>query len=184
MQLPGSIRTHLAAAAAEIRGNTIAVKWVEPANLHLTLAFLGSIAPDSIETVAGALLGAAAGEPAFMARIETLGAFPNPRRPRVIWAGMSAGAPELQRACGRVRDELRAADVYFDDKPFSPHVTLGRLRDGVVAPSELLRRLETVRIATEPFEVGAIHLMKSRLTPSGPIYDALRVAVLGGESRR
>jgi len=181
VRLPDEVRALLGAISDELRGRTIAVKWVEPSNLHLTLAFLGAIAPASVVTVAAALERAVAGERAIHARLEGLGAFPNLRRPRVIWAGLAGGEPALAGLAGRVRSELAAAGVHFDDKPFSPHVTLGRMRDGVTAPSELLHRIEATTIATGPFAIRAVHFMKSRLTPSGPIYDSLRVVVLGGE---
>jgi RNA 2',3'-cyclic 3'-phosphodiesterase len=180
VHLPADVRELLAATARELRGATIAVKWVERDNLHMTLAFLGAVPPGTAD-VAGAALERAAGTFApFAARIEGIGAFPNLRRPRVIWAGVAAGGPELARLASSVGEELRAGGVHFDDKPFSPHVTLGRVREGVTPPGEMLRRMESARLATEPFRVEDVHLMKSQLTPAGPIYHSLRVVRLAG----
>lgn len=150
-------------------------------NLHLTVKFLGEVGEDRIEAIAGALTGAVAGVRAFDVRVEGLGAFPSAARPRVVWAGVTAGADAMRDLAGRIDEALVAVGVAREARPFSPHITLGRARQPGRAPAltEALRggagrlfgRLRVVRAS----------LMRSELSPRGARYAELAVASLGAE---
>jgi 2'-5' RNA ligase len=156
------------------------VRWTSPENLHLTLQFLGDTTPASLSALTQAIPAEAGQHPPFDLTLRGLGAFPSLHRPRIIWIGLEAPAdlPRLQRSLETVTAQLGYPS---DDKPFSPHLTIGRVRDPL-APAELqtLRAaLETTKIdALGTFTVPAVHLFKSDLQPGGPIYARLFTAQL------
>jgi RNA 2',3'-cyclic 3'-phosphodiesterase len=153
---------------------------VTTGNLHLTVKFLGEVAEDRIEDIAGALIGAVLGVEAFDAQVEGLGAFPSAARPRVVWAGVTGGAGALSDVAGRIDEALDALGFAREARPFSPHVTLGRVRQPGRAPAltEALRGA-----AGRPFgrlRVARASLMRSELSPRGARYTELAAASLGG----
>src|SRR3954469_8283022 len=93
---PGAkIRDQLAAVQRELAKDTTDVKWVEENNLHLTLLFLGEVEDRELPAICRAVQQACAGQARFQLAIEGIGCFPNPRRPRIVWAGVGAGSAEL-----------------------------------------------------------------------------------------
>jgi 2'-5' RNA ligase len=149
------------------------VAWVAAENLHITLKFLGGVETPRLELVEKALERAVAGAAPFDLTIAGLGAFPTPTRPRVIWAGAVGGKSELVALAGRVERELAPIGFPREERPFSPHVTLGRVRE----PRRNERLGEAlVRTATDPFgtvRVERLSLMRSDLSPRGARYSEL-----------
>ena len=151
------------------------VRWVAPENVHLTLKFLGDVSPSNLEVLAEALAAEARNHTPFEAYVGKLGAFPNPRRPRVLWIGFLAQAPlsALQRGV-----EASCARLGYppESRGFSPHLTIGRL-----AQTRSAADLERARLALQKTDVGmlgkmrvdSIHLFKSDLRPDGPVYTHL-----------
>ncbi len=129
LPIPADRRAALAALQREIAGEWPGVRWGDPEGLHLTLAFLGDLADDRLAEVGRAVATAAAGTSPFGLKIAGVGAFPDPRRPRVIWAGVEGpDLPRLDRLQKAVVAELRAIGLAPADPRFHPHVTLGRPR--------------------------------------------------------
>lgn len=178
LPLPGTERFALAALIVELGRDLWGMKWVEEENLHLTLGFLGEVEGTRVAAIGGAMRAALAGSSAFRARLEGIGAFPRLDRPRVVWVGFAEGADEIAALAGRVRGAMEGLGIAPDPKPFTAHVTLGRLRRDAHAPPLLCRRLETLRYDGAAFRVCEAHLMKSRLTPGGPIYHPLETVRL------
>ena len=167
-------------AIDDLRPTARDVSWVAPGSLHLTVKFLGEVADGRIEGIVGALTGAIAGVSAFDADVEGLGAFPSAVRPRVVWAGVSMGAGAMGDLAGRVDDALAALGFAREARPFSAHVTLGRVRQPGRAPAltEALRGA-----AGRPFgrlRVARASLMQSELSSRGARYTELAAASLGG----
>ena len=156
------------------------MSWVATGNLHLTVKFLGAVAEDRIEAVAGALTGAMAGAGAFDAQVEGLGAFPSATRPRVVWAGVTAKAGTMDDLAGRVDDALAARGFAREARPFFPHVTLGRVRlpGRIPGLTEALRGAASRGFGRLP--VARVSLMRSELSPRGARYTELAAASLGG----
>ena len=102
------------------------VKWVEPHNLHFTLKFLGEIPEADLENVVRAV-ESSRGSGAFEIDIEGVGAFPGAGSARVLWAGVSGGADRLVALATLAEDALSAVGFPRDTRPFSPHLTLGRV---------------------------------------------------------
>lgn len=157
-----------------------AVAWVAPGNLHLTLKFLGSVEEERIDAIVAALRGAVSDAAAFEAVVNGLGAFPTPTRPRVVWAGMREGAQAMITLAGRVDAALATLGFPREARPFSPHVTLGRVR----VPRRDLRLAEALaKDAAREFgrlRVERLALMQSRLSPTGSQYTELESVGIPG----
>lgn len=149
------------------------VSWVATPNLHVTFKFLGQVDRARIDAVRAALDRAVAGVPRFEIAVDGLGAFPTVTRPRVIWAGIGRGREPLGDLAGRVERALADQGFAPEDRPFSPHVTLGRVRE-----PRRDARLEAALTegAQERFgtlAVERVSLMQSELSPRGARHTEL-----------
>ena len=151
------------------------VRWVPPENMHLTLKFFGDVSPANLEQLAEALKAEAAAHPAFSISVGGLGAFPNPRRARILWIGLEApaGLPALQHALESAAARLGYAP---EDRPFSPHLTIGRVGQNVSAAD--LQKIRTALEATSvgqlgTFQAETVDIFKSDLQPGGSVYTLL-----------
>lgn len=156
------------------------VRWAPVENMHLTLKFIGDVSPANVELLSQMLTAETMGCAPFRMQIGGLGSFPTSRRARVIWVGIQAPAAlaSLQRGI-----ESAAARLGYESetRPFSPHLTIGRVRQPISASDQ-----QRVRAALEQTQVGhlgaaavtAVHLYKSDLKPSGAEYTCLFSAPL------
>jgi 2'-5' RNA ligase len=162
------------------------VAWVPAANLHLTMKFLGSIAEASVEALRGRLGRELSASAPFEMELRGLGAFPSPAHPRILWAGVRAGA-ELAALHKDIEGWCEALGHPREERPFHAHVTIGRVKEG--APTGPLAPLIEAR-AEKVFGGGRaaeIVIYQSRLQRAGAEYVALaRVPIGAGEpiSRR
>lgn len=176
IELPEDVKAQLRELQQRLKvGKEEAVKWVEPEGIHLTLKFLGNITWKQVEEISRAVSPVAKEIRPFALRPEGLGAFPNLRAPRVVWVGVGGELEPLLTLQGKI-DRALSPLGFEREKEFSPHLTLGRVREK--APSrirELLGRelgeLEVPRMAS--FQVAGVSLMRSTLTPGGAIYRQL-----------
>jgi len=129
IELPGRVRESLAALRERLRKSGAAASWVREENMHLTLRFLGDVAEPDLERLSETLGEALRPFSPLTLRIQNLGAFPNPRRPNVIWAGVETLSGTLLEVQAAVEAAARAIGLPPDDKPFHPHITLARIRD-------------------------------------------------------
>lgn len=171
IELPDRLRDYLSAVGREL-GRQLpnnSVRWVKPEQMHLTLRFFGDTALTQVDPLAEALRGALAGQTAFSLKLSQIGAFPNRKRPRVIWVGIGGALAQLRQVHHGV--ESAAATLGFgpDRRKFNPHLTLGRVKQvEKVKDKKWGGRIEPIS-----FEVTAVHLIKSDLTPHGPRYRTL-----------
>lgn len=152
-----------------------ALRWVAPENYHITLLFLGEQPEERVPTFVQAMEAAAVGVAPFVVGIQGLGVFPNWNRPNVIWAGVSEGIGALTRIANALEQSLLTAPT---GKAFHPHITLARLKtpcrdaDGLKKRLyDAVQRLLPARFGT--YELHAISLMQSTLTPNGSLYTEL-----------
>ena len=186
VELPHSVKRPLARAADELRALCIpGLRVVRPEGIHITLKFLGDIDPARVPDIADALAAAADSHPPFSLAVGAPGAFPNPTRPRVLWLGVAGDAPALDalRALQRDTDAALAAIGFPPEKqPFSPHLTIARMRRPDAAALAALSALNLPSGAAIP--VNAVSLMQSSLNPGGAIYTRLRSAPLADAGQR
>jgi 2'-5' RNA ligase len=147
--------------------------------LHFTLKFLGQAAEASVPAIAEAVARAASGSVPFDVTLEGLGAFPDTRRPRVVFLGASEGARPLLDLAAAVEREVSPLGFPSDPRGFSPHLTLARVRDPKQAPrlGAQLVRIPPLKVAS--FRIVEVALMQSLLGPEGSRYAQLARAPLG-----
>jgi 2'-5' RNA ligase len=167
---PAEVRDDLARLQRRLKIGGADLKWVAPGSMHLTLKFLGELAPEVFEAVETALAPPlAVGGPLRLVP-RALGAFPNPQRARVLWVGLEGDVAGLARAALTLEARAEAAGVPREARPFQPHLTLGRSRGPTGVPG-LARALEDEEGYAGPaFTVAEVVLYESRLRPGGPLY--------------
>ncbi|MFN4032704.1 MAG: RNA 2',3'-cyclic phosphodiesterase [Fimbriimonadales bacterium] len=157
-----------------------AVRWVDPANYHITLLFLGEQAEERVDGILAAMQASQAGISPFTVAVRGIGAFPHWSRPNVLWAGVQEGAERLAHIANALESNLLSKPT---GKPFHPHITLARLKTPCRDADHLRKRLyeATQRLASTEFgrfELQAISLMHSTLTPEGSVYTELARVIL------
>ena len=172
---PASVRQAIAGVQERVRAaaGAIDVRWVDPAAVHVTLKFLGEVAEARIPGVVAALRTLAADTAPLPLAVGGVGAFPSPRRARVVWVGMPAGAPDLARLAGGVDRALAPLDFVPEARPWRAHLTVGRVR----SPRGLGRLAAAIEGAARA-EIGAwtareVVLYQSHLRPTGAVYEAV-----------
>ncbi|MFQ5946030.1 MAG: RNA 2',3'-cyclic phosphodiesterase [Anaerolineae bacterium] len=156
------------------------VGWVRPEGVHLTLKFLGEVARDRIPEIGLEIEAAARDADRFKVFLQDLGGFPSVRSPRVVWVGVREPTGTLAQIQKRIETELESAGFPRENRPFSPHLTIGRVRGQATEPRRRLGRvLEASALAPEgEMEIEKISLMRSQLHPSGARYTQLAEAKL------
>ena len=161
--------------------------WVKPGNIHLTLKFLGDTDPDRIPGIQNKLTETLAPFAPFRLSLSSAGVFPNTKSPRVLWVGLKDEEGTLETLQTVIEKTLESAGFPMDQRSFSPHLTLARIKSpwGIKSSKEtklpkgkkeLKDELDAVNqegIAPHPFDVGEIKLYESQLTPKGSIYTVL-----------
>jgi 2'-5' RNA ligase len=167
------VRDALAGEIERLRASSGAVAWVAPENLHVTLKFLGHVEPSLLEQVAAALAGVAPRHPGFDLEIRGLGAFPGPSRPRVIWAALGTGISALATLAAGVETGLGAVGVPPEARPFSAHMTLGRVRQPGREAGLAAALVAGATLTFGRFRVDELVLMRSDLSGRGARYTRI-----------
>jgi 2'-5' RNA ligase len=171
---PPAVVAATQSALARLTTQTTAIRWVAPAQLHLTLRFLGETPPARATALAAGLAGLASQHPCFPLQTAGLGVFPLGRRPpRILWLGLSGNLPALTALVEQVERLAVTLGWPPTTSPFVPHLTLGRHRDRPAEPllPALLDRLLPPPMTDWP--VTTIDLVVSRPTPAGPHYRSI-----------
>ena len=184
IELPAEARQCIGTLVADLREAEVrGLRPVNPEAVHLTLKFLGDVPASQVDAVSAALEGAAAAAHPFDLDLRGLGAFPDLRRPRVLWVGVGGDLEALQRLYEALEEALAPLGFPPEGRAFTPHLTLARLRDGT-SPQERARAaahltsLEWEEGAAVP--VGGVSLMRSTLRSGGAVYSRLHWAGFGG----
>jgi 2'-5' RNA ligase len=155
-----------------------AIRWVSPSNIHLTLKFLGETPENQVERIKSTLENLVPQFSTFEMRIGYFGCFPNPRKPRVFWIGVHEESGILVQLHRAIEIDLEKFGFKKEGRPFSAHLTLGRLRKNASSATlrKLAQQLETVQVGELGIEaVKEVCLFRSVLHPSGAIYTQLGV---------
>ena len=167
-----SVLNRLAAAQKMLIQTNADLKLVEPANIHITLRFLGPISPDMVEKLYAVMKNVKFSP--FNIRLSGLGVFPTLNYPRVVWAGITDGAKELTSIFEQLEPQIHELGFAPDPNGFTPHLTIARVRSGANK-----QRLVDLVQKQESYDFGIIRadclrLKKSQLSPKGPIYSTLK----------
>ena len=181
--LPQPIKTCLAQLQLDLGAKQdTSVKWVNPDGIHLTLKFLGNTTAELVPHIIDAMTASIKNISPFLLRIGELGAFPNTRSPRVTWVGLNGDIIKLKELQRHIDQALAPLGFPKETRPFSPHLTLGRIRASA-SLKERLRLgeiLSSIKSKNRPsFHVNTISLMRSELTTKGAIYSPIAISSLG-----
>jgi len=148
----------------------VEAKWVKPENVHLTVAFLGSIDDEQAAAIKEILtpINRFIEKPANY-QLGQIFAFPNALRARVIFVDLSGKIERLTALAIKIRNELKNEKIWFDEKPFVAHLTLGRFKK----PKDINQLAEKIIIKKISFAVKEVSLYQSRLTAAGSLYTKL-----------
>ncbi len=151
------------------------MRWVDPNSIHLTLKFLGDITTDKVSEITRAMEEAARGIPPFVLEVKDAGVFPNTKRARVAWVGLSGEVDKLLQLQKNLETNLELLGFAPESRAFTPHLTIARVNDG--ASSDERQRFGELVTAAK-FEAGSIKadsisLMRSQLSRAGAIYSRL-----------
>lgn len=179
LPISDEIRKECEALQAVGKTKIASVKWVDPRQIHLTLVFLGWTDPTlqaEIERVIREVSEAAA---PFSINVTGLGVFPQLRSPKVVWAGVPEEKPlmALQQALAK---KIGSAGLPLESRPYRPHLTLGRVREGSV-PDPFVRWITEEKEKTlGTCAVTQVMLMESQLGPGGSVYNCRFASALKG----
>jgi 2'-5' RNA ligase len=171
IEIPEETRKKVEALIETLKPTTKNVRWSRPGGLHITLKFIGEISPETVER-AKSLLARLPTPAPFPVQMKGSGLFPKENAPRVIWAGIEAG-PQLAKLARQIEDALLELDIPKENRDFSPHLTLGRLRnnDKLTALREVLHQKEPLEMGS--FFADAFYLFESRPSSNGSVYQKL-----------
>ncbi|MFH1032751.1 MAG: RNA 2',3'-cyclic phosphodiesterase [Chloroflexota bacterium] len=180
IELPDDIKSKLGKLIAQLKARNSGVKWVDANNIHLTLNFLGNVASDKIDEVTKAMEESAREIPPFQIEVKELGAFPNLRRVQVVWVGMQDELEPLGKLKQNLDFNLELIGFTPESRPFSPHLTLGRVRNeaSFEERQKLGELISNTQFEGGSFKVEAVSLMKSQLTRQGSIYTRMSLTKL------
>ncbi len=179
IELPDALKTSAAAAANRVREHIARdapgaqIRWVPPGNLHITIWFLGEVKDPRVEALVASMK-----EPletrSFTLRVAGAGAFPQSGAPRAIWLGLVAGREGLVSIHDELRPRLLPLGFEPEKRPYSPHLTIARVKD--IRPSHAAVLRKVLRDADDDVgecQVASATLFASRPTPAGSEYEAL-----------
>lgn len=178
LEIPADIRTYLGRLIDRLRASGADVKWVGPDNIHLTIKFLGPVDPGRVAAVAARLDAITATDRPVAASLAQLGAFPDAHRPHIIWCGLEF-ADDAAETVWRETERVMTMEGFAPERRgFTPHLTLGRVRS--------MRRIDAciglvgqTAIVRQPFVSDRLSLVRSDLTPLGPVYHTVHTRLLG-----
>ncbi len=162
--LPRQLQESIRVIQTELQASITEARWTRPENLHLTLHFFGEIDQETLEKLKVSVLSIKGCQRPFQVEVKGLGAFPNPYRPRVIWLGLKPRG-QLEQLHRAIEPCLSQAGLTTDSRPYSPHLTIGRLRGDKLDLTELFSSMQQKTI--EPLTVDRLILYESRLRPEG-----------------
>lgn len=174
IELPEEVKRTLMKLQERLKSGCRApVRWTSPDNTHLTLKFLGDIESTITDRIITSMVEAARGIRPFRLSISGLGVFPDTRRVRVVWVGLTGELDRINQLQKNIEAALTRLGFSAEARAFAPHLTLGRIRDQA-RPDErqsLGQLVSGMSVETGGgFEVKAVHLIRSQLRPEGPIY--------------
>ena len=188
-EIPDAIRERARETAAALRDRFrrarigIDARWVDPANMHLTVRFIGHVPDDRASLLIEALRGAVVAAP-FDVHLAGCGAFPPKGAPRVFWIGVRRGLDGLRGLHEEFNRRVAPFGYAPEDRPYSAHLTLARVKEIARADARRGREIvEQLDVDLGSFTAMEATLFQSRLSPHGSTYQALARIPFSGSSR-
>ncbi len=179
---PPEILERIAAIQRELKKTVQgSIAWVRPEGIHLTLKFFGNIAPEQAEVIVTEVRRSVPGTPPLSLCGRSLGVFPDPHRPRVIWLGLDGDVARLSALQEKIETGLETCGFAREERPFRAHLTLARIKDrrGLVGLEQALKNPRLQEAGG--FIVDKLTLFRSELTPKGAIYTRLATFPFAGD---
>ncbi|HEU5230264.1 MAG TPA: RNA 2',3'-cyclic phosphodiesterase [Ktedonobacteraceae bacterium] len=179
LEMNDALQRHLEGVTRQVAKALPSVRWLDPAGIHLTLAFLGELTDEQLAIAMDASAKAAGQVKAFSYRLSWLGTFGPPRQPRIIWMGIEESSGSLIRLHRILNLQLERDGFEIDRRPFSPHLTLARLKSPLTPDEQqqlqhLLAGEQRSITSQVEYPASLIHVMKSELSRSGAYYTSLQ----------
>jgi RNA 2',3'-cyclic 3'-phosphodiesterase len=172
IEIPSEVKSALAVFQSEMRSVGADVGWTKPETMHLTLKFLGETPEPLIEKIEKICFGLAAEYQPFALSLYGVGVFPNARKPRVLWVGLSGEVEKTAEMQRLLNERLAPLGFEPETKDFNPHLTLCRVKSDKKV-RELVARANAYQFPALTFDIREIVLMKSELDPAGARYTCL-----------
>jgi 2'-5' RNA ligase len=169
MELPGIVKEYLLTVTKTMLQRVSGVKWVKAEGLHVTLKFFGEIGEDKVQEIEEALQGISKQHLAMSVQLKEINAFPDLMRPRVIVVTFQEGVDNVKAIFHDIESRLLAVGIENEKRGFTPHITLGRVKDA--AP--LLKR-NILPLEERKFLLDNLVLYQSTLTREGAFYSPLK----------
>ena len=169
IKIPEDIKEYLAKIQENIEINSNKIRFVKKEQIHLTLKFLGEVQPNIAEEIKNNLKKITFSP--FSANLDKIGVFPSESYIRVIWVGLKPEEPilELQKS---IDDNLKK--LFKKEKNFKGHITLARIKF-IEDKKKFIDKLKKIKIKDKKIDINNFKLIKSTLTPQGPVYEELEV---------
>jgi len=179
IQVRDEILDSLGKGVERLRETRAAVRWVKPGGIHLTVRFLGETGPDRVHALVGTISAVCDKFEPFPLWVTGMGAYPDLRRPRVVWAGVEESSGILNRLWMSTEKAVSEIGWEKEKRGFSPHITLGRVKGpiNITRLTEVMQSLENEHWGEQ--EVRDLILYRSQLKPEGIIYEKVQVFPLG-----
>lgn len=174
IEVPEEIKRGLAEIQERLKRTGADVGWTRPEGIHLTLKFLGEVEEERLVDIRKGVEQATKGFPNFVLEAGGIGIFPNPRSPRVLWIGIKDSGDTLKNLQEAIERETERLGFKHEDRAFTPHLTLGRVRSQKNRDALIKSVEEFDKIELGSFDVKEISLMKSELGPKGAVYTELK----------
>lgn len=171
--VPPSVKKAVEQIQDRFKQTRAPIKWVNPANLHLTLKFLGNVPEEQVGEIKERLADAGKGISSFILKATEIGVFPNEKRPRVLWLGFSEASEQIQKLVGNIEHQLQKSGFKPGGRKFTPHLTIGRIRPHGKKSSISQIIQNEKNVSCDSIGVKCFHLIKSDLKPSGSVYTVL-----------
>jgi 2'-5' RNA ligase len=185
IELDDPIRRALGDVQTKLKAERAAksVRWIAPESIHITLVFLGDVEAGSLPVLQNAIVEACKRIPPFTLALCGVGAFPNTRRPNIIWVGAEGQVETSAELAKRIAEECVVLGFAREDRPFTPHLTIGRVKRDASQNDrrfigEMIDRAKIEKLGE--LQVDHVSLMKSDLRPTGSVYTKLFAQDLKG----
>ncbi len=178
LEMNDSLQRYLGSIIRQMAQELPNLRWVDPAGIHLTFAFLGELTDQQVAEAIQSAEAAAQQVSPFEYRLSGLGIFGSPRQPRVIWMGIEEPSGKLIQLHHKLNRELEQRGFEIDKRPFSPHLTLSRVKSPLKSDEQQgLQRLLASKqmLPSSPLlEMHNLSVMKSELSRTGAKYTCLQ----------